>query len=68
MGTAPITQVDIVRSGEVTRSTGNSGSSEWHSGDNIRALGRGDYVYVRVVQEDGRAAWSSPIYVTNSGN
>jgi hypothetical protein len=24
----------------------------------------GEYVYVRVVQEDGGAAWSSPIYVT----
>jgi hypothetical protein len=66
VGTAPIAQVDIVRSGEVERLTGNSGSAEWHSGESIRALGRGDYIYVRVVQEDGRAAWSSPISVINS--
>jgi hypothetical protein len=64
-GTAPIAHVDIIRSGEVTRSVGTSGRHEWDTTESIRALGRGDYVYVRVVQEDGRAAWSSPIYVVS---
>lgn len=67
VGTAPIAHVDIVRSGEVTTSTGAAGSEVWDAAEMIDALGRGDYVYVRVVQEDGRAAWSSPIYVVSSG-
>ncbi|TFH22161.1 MAG: DUF3604 domain-containing protein, partial [Myxococcales bacterium] len=66
VGTAPIAGVDIIRSGEVTQSSGTPGSTEWQAADRIRALSRGDYVYVRVVQEDGRAAWSSPIYVLSS--
>ena len=29
----------------------------------VEALRPGEYVYVRAVQRDGGAAWSSPIYV-----
>ncbi|MEE8311703.1 MAG: CehA/McbA family metallohydrolase [Candidatus Binatia bacterium] len=67
VGTAPIAHVDIIRTGEVRRSTGSPGRYEWEVTESVHTLGAGDYVYVRVVQEDGRAAWSSPIYGVGPG-
>ena len=29
----------------------------------LQDLSAGDYVYVRVIQQDGGAAWSSPFFV-----
>jgi len=61
IGTDTIRWIDIVRSGAVSRI---------EVGD-IKAVllvpfaspKPGDYVYVRVIQEDGDLAWSSPIYL-----
>jgi hypothetical protein len=61
IGTGTIRWLDVVRSGAVTRREVDA--------DDVEAVipfedpRAGDYVYVRVVQDDGGLAWSSPIYV-----
>jgi Protein of unknown function (DUF3604) len=60
--TAPLERVDIVSSGGRIDSQRAAGRWFWTL---ERALGPtrpGDYAYVRVVQEDGGAAWSSPFF------
>jgi hypothetical protein len=61
VGTAPILRVDLIRSGQ-TLSLPGSGEDAWSLDRKIPQLLPGEYQYVRVVQEDGGAAWSSPIY------
>jgi hypothetical protein len=61
-GTAPIDRVDIIRSGGVIESLDAEGRAEWSQTLEIEPLDNGDYVYVRVVQIDGGAAWSSPFF------
>lgn len=61
-GTAPIERVDVIRSGRVIESLLAEGRREWSQTLSLTPLARGDYVYVRVVQVDGGAAWSSPIF------
>jgi len=46
-----------------TIDAGADAAVSWRSTDAIPSLRPGQYVYVRVIQEDGRAAWSSPIFV-----
>ena len=60
---APIERLDLVRGGRVARSFAGTGSSELRLSERITGLGAGEYLYVRVVQEDGGAAWSSPFFV-----
>ena len=62
-GVGPIRQVDIVRGDAVADSIAVGGQREWSLRRTIPALGAGEHLYVRVVQEDGGTAWSSPIYV-----
>jgi hypothetical protein len=61
-GTAPITAVDVIRSGSVVeRVPGNATEISFE-----RAIGQlrgGEYLYVRVIQESGGLAWSSPFFV-----
>jgi hypothetical protein len=61
-GTAPIERVDVIRSGEVVERWDAEGRREWSRSLVLEPLARGEYVYVRVVQVDGGAAWSSPIF------
>jgi len=61
-GTDELERVDVIRSGAVA----DSAAIEGRSGDlsaNLPGLRSGDYVYVRVVQEDGGMAWSSPFFL-----
>lgn len=62
-GTSAIARIDLIRSGAVVRSW--EGSGEWSVAvrQELMNLEAGDYVYVRVVQQDGGLAWSSPIFV-----
>jgi hypothetical protein len=73
LGTAPLTRVEIIRSGEVTQildaaMLGQTSGDEPHWSGEIRIdnLQPGEYVYLRVVQRGaGRSgsagvAWSSP--------
>ena len=63
VGAAPIERVDVIRSGEVVESAVGSGRLDASLDLELNALRAGEYVYVRVVQEDGGAAWSSPIFI-----
>jgi hypothetical protein len=61
--TAPIERIDLIRSGAVAQALEGEGRREWSERINVTPLEPGEYVYVRLVQEDGGLAWSSPIYV-----
>jgi hypothetical protein len=60
---APLERVDLIRSGELVDSVPIDGLLEITLGREIENLVSGEYLYVRAVQEDSGAAWSSPIYV-----
>ena len=62
-GTAPIERVDVIRSGSVVTSLPGFGRREWGEGLKLDGLLSGEYVYIRVVQEDGGVAWSSPVFI-----
>ena len=57
-----LAQVDVVRSGRVVESVDCHGRRECAFAAAFGDLASGEYVYVRVVQEDGGLAWSSPFY------
>ncbi len=61
-GTGPIQSVDLIRSGQTARLDAE-GRKDWSLERSIPRLMPGEYYYVRVVQEDEGAAWSSPIFV-----
>ena len=71
-GTAPIRSIDIVRSGYTfggLQSLPGEGlmSVTLALDDTIIIPGETHYYYVRVLQEDGNMAWSSPIWVHCQG-
>lgn len=55
-------RLDVVRSGRVVLSL-PLGLRAHHLERELADLTAGEFVYVRVVQEDGGAAWSSPFFV-----
>lgn len=61
VGEGPISRIDIVRSGSVA-SVDAKGQLEWSIEREIPRLTAGEYHYVRVVEQRGGLAWSSPIY------
>ncbi len=63
IGTGPIARVELVRSGAVVDGMDVEGRLEVALERPVEGLRPGDYVYVRVVQEDGGAAWSSPVFL-----
>ncbi len=65
---APVERVDVVRSGEIASAVPGSGRREFSETLTLPPLRPGEYLYVRVVQEDGGAAWSSPAYVTSQSS
>jgi hypothetical protein len=60
---APIATIELVRSGKVVES--QPGEEYWDVEVPFQPedLTAGEFLYVRVVQEDGGAAWSSPFFV-----
>jgi hypothetical protein len=58
-----IASVDVVRSGRVVESLPGDGRRELDLRDRLRGLRAGEYVYVRVVQVGGGAAWTSPWFI-----
>ena len=62
VGTGGIARVELVRSGEVVDGLDAEGRLELALERKVEGLVAGEYVYVRVIQEDGGAAWSSPIF------
>ena len=56
-------RVDLVRSGRIVQTFAGTGSRELRLTQPIPELEGGEYLYVRAVQADGGAAWSSPFFV-----
>jgi hypothetical protein len=63
VGSAPLERVEVVRSGAVVDGVALDGRLEASVVTDLTDLSAGEYVYVRVAQRDGGAAWSSPIFV-----
>jgi len=61
VGTAAVERIDFVRSGRLASVPGED-RSQLSGTRTIPRLQPGEYIYLRVVQVDGGAAWSSPIY------
>ena len=58
----PLERIDIVRSGEPVQSIPAEGVLELAVQVTLDGIRSGEFVYVRAVQEDQGAAWSSPIF------
>ena len=67
VGVAPLASVELVRSGRVVDGLALEGQLEVAVQREIEDLQPGEYVYARVVQQDGGAAWSSPIFIEARG-
>ncbi len=63
VATAPLARVDLIRSGELVDSLDIDGRLEATLQRRLTELRPGEYVYVRAIQEDGGAAWSSPFFI-----
>ena len=59
----PLQRVDLIRSGSVTQAIETGGAIEMSHQFELTTLTAGEYVYVRAVQKDGGAAWSTPFFV-----
>ncbi len=59
----PLERIDLIRSGELVDSKPLDALLEISLTREIEGLVSGEYLYVRAVQLDSGAAWSSPIYV-----
>jgi len=59
----PLAYVDVVRRDLVSRTEFDEETWSFEATIELGSLRKGDYVYVRVVQVDGGAAWSSPIFI-----
>ena len=60
---APLERIDLIRSGEIVESFGAEGRLEVGIERPVEELRAGEYLYVRAIQEDGGAAWSSPFFL-----
>lgn len=59
----PLERLDVIRSGQVVQTIACEGQRTFSWQDQLPGLKPGEYVYVRAVQSDGGAAWSSPIFL-----
>jgi hypothetical protein len=67
IGTAPLQAVTLVRNGvDHVQWAGTGRELELEYGNTERPQAT-DYYYVRVIQNDGEMAWSSPIWITCRG-
>ena len=63
LGTAPIEQIDIIRSGAVVASLAGNDQNEVEASAQLAELRSGEFVYVRIQQAGNGLAWSSPVFV-----
>jgi hypothetical protein len=63
VATAPLAAIEVVRSGEIAARLDGGGALELLTTLELEPLVAGEYLYVRAVQEDEGAAWSSPFFV-----
>jgi hypothetical protein len=59
----PLAALDVVQSGVLTHEELRDGTRELTTAIEIDHLRPGDWLYVRVIQIDGGAAWSSPFFI-----
>ena len=63
-GTAPLTRLELIRSGNPPRPLSLDGAGlDYQGSHELRDLRPGEYLYVRVEQADGGLAWSSPFFL-----
>jgi hypothetical protein len=60
---APLESLDLIRSGRPIERVPCEGSSICRFSRDLQDLAPGEWVYVRAVQIDGGAAWSSPFFI-----
>jgi hypothetical protein len=60
---APISKIDLVRNGAIVETIDCERRRELRIERTVRDLASGDWLYVRIVQIDDGAAWSSPFFV-----
>lgn len=58
----PLARIDVVRSGRVVAAVPCGGELDCRLSQTAGDLRAGEYLYLRAVQEDGGAAWSSPFF------
>jgi hypothetical protein len=58
----PVERIDLVRRGAVSESVAGEGRRELAFERHLAEVEPGEYLYLRVVQEDGGLAWSSPFF------
>jgi hypothetical protein len=63
----PLERLDLIRDGAVVDSLGLEGLRDVSLQRDVGELRPGGYLYVRAVQEDGGAAWSSPFFLDGDG-
>jgi len=63
VGTDRLSHIDVIRSGAGVETLACDGALEYTVVRSVTGLRPGEYVYVRVVQEDGALAWSSPVFI-----
>jgi hypothetical protein len=63
VGVSELDHIDVVRRGGVTRAAPGEGRRRISFSMPLGDLQAGDFVYVRAVQSDGGAAWSSPFFI-----
>ncbi len=65
IGTSPIRQIDVIRDQTFVHNRQNLGQETSFSFVDNEAEAGEHYYYVRVLQNDGNLAWSSPIWVSS---
>jgi len=63
---APLERVDLIRSGQIVDSLAVDGRLEVMLERAVEDVRAGEYLYIRAVQQDSGAAWSSPIFFERS--
>lgn len=63
----PLAKIELVRSGQVGAGFAAEGRRDLELGLSVSELKPSEYLYLRVVQEDGGAAWTSPWFVEGVG-
>lgn len=59
----PIARIDVIHNRDVVQSLDGEGRREILTRWAVPPLDTGDFLYVRAVQQDGGAAWSSPWFI-----
>jgi hypothetical protein len=68
VGTGPLARLDVVKNGEVRFSIEGAEETLELVAEDTDPIRPGEYLYLRVMQADGGLAWSSPVFVEESGD